>query len=304
MRAQVAALAASDPLWAHVKLVLLQLEGVLLGYNAASPPGATLTLLDLIVVNIEAEIGDITSAVDPDSPQPNAPLWQLIDGAKKRLHCSAAVHMLPDMSDVLVAHNTWSDYSCMLRVYKHYTLNFVHVPPRVASFSSYPAELHSEDDFYLTPHLVVLETTNMVFVRNTSDIQANSTLLTWMRVIVANALARNGSEWASIFKRYNSGSELPPPPHPSSRSLPPHLSAAYNNQWIVVTPSIFHSRPNNKTVPAGFVWILEQLPVRLLFPHAACAAAPLTPVRAGLHRRRRRVRRCRPSRAFPPFCAR
>jgi hypothetical protein len=215
MRSQVAALAASDPLWAHVKLVLLQLDGLLRGYNAASSSGS-LTLLDLIVVNIEAEIGDITSAVDPDSRQPlrSSPLWNILDGLKQKLHCSAVVHVLPDMSDVLVAHNTWSDYSCMLRVYKHYTLNFVDVPPRIASFSSYPAELHSEDDFYLTPQLVVLETTNMVFTRNTSDIQANSTLLTWMRVILANALARNGSEWASIFKRYNSGSESFSPPSP------------------------------------------------------------------------------------------
>ena len=77
MRAQVAALAASDPLWAQVKLVLLQLDGVLLGYNAASTTTASLTLLDLILVNIEAEIGDITSAVDPDSPQRSPPLWRL-----------------------------------------------------------------------------------------------------------------------------------------------------------------------------------------------------------------------------------
>jgi hypothetical protein len=112
----------------------------------------------------------------------------------------------------------------MIRVYKHYTLNFVHAPPRIVSFSSYPAELHSEDDFYITPHLIVFETTNMVFSRNTSFIQANSTLLTWMRAIVANTLAQNGSSWASIFKRYNSGSA--PPLHLPSRPTPPHRACS------------------------------------------------------------------------------
>jgi hypothetical protein len=223
MREQVAAHASSDPLWAQVELVLLQLDGLLLGYNDASANGA-LTLLDLIVVNIEAEIGDITSAVDPDLQDSETltrtPFWKVLDGLKRHLHCSGVVHVTPDMADVMVAHNTWSDYSCMMRVYKHYTLNFVNAPPRIVSFSSYPAELHSEDDFYITPQLVVFETTNMVFTRNTSYIQANGTLLTWMRAIVANTLAHNGSTWAGIFKRYNSGSAsrpfnpvTPPSPH-------------------------------------------------------------------------------------------
>ena len=224
MRAQVAAHASSDPLWAQVQLVLMQLDGMLHGYNNASTSGS-LTLLDLLVVNIEAEIGDITSAVDPgeELPAHAQPLWKILDEMKSKMHCSAAVHMAPDMSDVFVAHNTWSDYGCMLRVFKHYTLNFVHAPPRIVSFSSYPAELHSEDDFYITPQLVVLETTNMVFTRNTSYIQANGTLLTWMRVIVANTLAHNGSAWAAIFKLYNSGSAPPPPPplHAATRDLTP-----------------------------------------------------------------------------------
>jgi hypothetical protein len=209
MRAQVAAHASSDPLWAQVQLVLLQLDGLLLGFNNASTSGS-LTLLDLLVVNIEAEIGDIASAVDPDAQEAelrtDTPFWRVMDGLKRNLHCSAVVHVIPDMSDVMVAHNTWSDYSCMIRIFKHYSLNFTDASPRIASFSSYPAELHSEDDFYITPHLIVIETTNMVFTRNTSYIQSNGTLLTWMRVIIANTLAHNGSTWADTFKRYNSGS--------------------------------------------------------------------------------------------------
>jgi hypothetical protein len=238
MRAQAAAHASSDPLWAQVQLVLLQLDGLLLGYNHVSTSGP-LTLIDLIVVNIEAEIGDITSAVDPAEAEElpvDMPFWKVLDNLKRNLHCSAVVHMLPDMSDVMVAHNTWSDYSCMIRMFKHYTLNFTNAMPRVASFSSYPAELHSEDDFYITPHLIVLETTNMVFTRNTSYIQANGTLLTWMRVIVANALARNGSAWADTFKRYNSGSTyaLPTstPAFPSPLFAPTHFQRTTTNGWL------------------------------------------------------------------------
>ena len=38
--------------------------------------------------------------------------------------CSALVKLLPGNSELLVSHDTWSDYHGMLRIFKHYDLKF------------------------------------------------------------------------------------------------------------------------------------------------------------------------------------
>ena len=38
--------------------------------------------------------------------------------------CSALVKLLPDYKELFVAHDTWSDYNQMLRIFKRYDLNF------------------------------------------------------------------------------------------------------------------------------------------------------------------------------------
>ena len=56
--------------------------------------------------------------------------------------------------------------SVQVRIYKHYdvALHSQELPLRRMSFSSYPGELSSDDDFYLlSTGLAVLQTTNSVF---------------------------------------------------------------------------------------------------------------------------------------------
>ena len=38
--------------------------------------------------------------------------------------CSALVKLLPGYKELYVAHDTWTDYTQMLRIFKHYDLNF------------------------------------------------------------------------------------------------------------------------------------------------------------------------------------
>lgn len=70
--------------------------------------------------------------------------------------CSALIKLLPDNSDLLVGHDTWSHFSQMLRIFKLYDLKFhtsssneTVIPGYVQAFSSYPGRLFSGDDFYL-----------------------------------------------------------------------------------------------------------------------------------------------------------
>jgi hypothetical protein len=53
--------------------------------------------------------------------------------------------------------------------------------------------------------LVSLETTNGIMNTSLYQYVTMETVLTWMRVIVANRMAHNGPEWTEIFARYNSG---------------------------------------------------------------------------------------------------
>ena len=67
-------------------------------------------------------------------------------------------------------------------------------------------------------------------------VQYNS-LLSWIRVIVANRMADDGAAWSEIFARFNSGT--------------------YNNQWIVVDYNKFTP---GQPLADGVLWIVEQIP--------------------------------------------
>ena len=71
-------------------------------------------------------------------------------------HCSALVRLLPEFNDIFFAHETWTSFNSMLRVYKHYEFPFHETPDGEhyvaainASFPSYPASVFSSDDFYV-----------------------------------------------------------------------------------------------------------------------------------------------------------
>lgn len=89
--------------------------------------------------------------------------------------------------------------------------------------------------------------------------------MSWIRSIVANALARDGRAWCELFARHNSGT--------------------YNNQWMVLDLSRFEpssaavgpaaagpaaARARNASSPApgvrrGLLHVLEQIPGRVRF---------------------------------------
>jgi len=105
-------------------------------------------------------------------------------------------------------------------------------------FSGYPATLSSVDDFYvIDTNLVVFETTNGIMNNTLYSIITPQSVLSWVRVIVANRMAPSGKVWVETFSKENSGT--------------------YNNQWSVVDFNKFFP---GKYFTNGAFYILEQIP--------------------------------------------
>ncbi len=88
-------------------------------------------------------------------------IQELFDLRLPRGHCSVlfkAVKKDGKLKDLLLSHQTWDDYSQMLRIFKHYEIG-----GHEMTFSSYPGCISSTDDWYNNKskegQLVVTETT-------------------------------------------------------------------------------------------------------------------------------------------------
>lgn len=138
-------------------------------------------------------------------------------------------------------------YHTMLRIQKKYSLKFKLnensqqiISGHTMSFSSYPGQAFSGDDFYvISSGLVTMETT----IGNSNDALWNNTqpvgqVMEFIRAMVANRLADSGVSWTTTLKKYNSGT--------------------YNNQWMVLDYGKF--KPGNRKPKPGLLWVLEQLP--------------------------------------------
>ncbi|VDQ04521.1 unnamed protein product [Trichobilharzia regenti] len=120
-------------------------------------------------------------------------------------------------NNVYMSHVTWTSYSMMLRVLKHYNFpwkvvnstNSPKIPGYAITFSSYPTFTSSVDDFYVTSaKLVITETTNTVHTDKLWPIVrdgSRNSVFTFIRSMVASRLATTADEWISYFKRKNSG---------------------------------------------------------------------------------------------------
>ncbi|RYG55654.1 hypothetical protein EON66_04780 [archaeon] len=63
-----------------------------------------------------------------------------------------------------------------------------------------------QDDFYITPQLAVMETTNSVFNQTLFQLYLTpKSALSWQRAYIANGFATSATEWTDLFAMYNSG---------------------------------------------------------------------------------------------------
>ena len=160
--------------------------------------------------------------------------------------CSAVVTLAEDNSDFFLGHTTWSDYSELLRLYKHYDLPVGGGDGSVSrrqSFSSYPGMISSTDDWYHVSgsNLMIIETTmNIENEELYEKLDPGSQVVSWVRTLVANRIAKSGKDWAAIYTEHNSGT--------------------YNCMWLIFDLNKFSADGDSKGPQPGFFTMTEQIP--------------------------------------------
>ncbi|PAA87041.1 hypothetical protein BOX15_Mlig010955g2 [Macrostomum lignano] len=225
----------------HTGFVMTQLEGLIDGY-LASNDSVVRDPFVLLMLNAAGDLGDIKTALNDTKPDffDRMSNDEFRNYVQSTGHCSALIRVTPGLERLYMGHSTWSSYSTMLRIYKHYQVNLSdpEAASRGMSFSSYPGCLVSIDDFYiLDSGMVMLETTNNVFNVSLFKTVKPESLLSWQRVRIANQIAQNGSHWAWAVSQQNSGT--------------------YNNQYMIIDLNRIHP---NASIDDGALTVVEQIP--------------------------------------------
>ncbi|EFA83013.1 phospholipase B-like protein [Heterostelium album PN500] len=243
MQTQIAAnINSNDIYWNQVSNAFDQLNGVYEGYNTAiSDPIYELSFLEIYLLNLYGDIGDIISATtgnnDEFKPMSRSDVEEYMATGG---HCTALIKLTSNYSDLIVAHTTWADYSDMIRIYKRIIIPVSSTPNGYETlFASYPGLLVSIDDFYMIrpSKLMLTETLNSILNQTLYTLIKPQSLLYWVRNLVANRLSSNGFDWVYYYIQNNSGTN--------------------NIQFMVVDYKLF--TPNQMPGP-GLLWIVEQYP--------------------------------------------
>ena len=231
-----------SPFWRETALVLSQMDGVSAGHNMACP-SAELGPYDVAVLNMQGDMGDVLRALLP-SARPdwrNMTQEQAVNALLPTSHCSSIIKSSPDFSRLYFAHTMWWSYYSMTRIAKVYNLGSAASAPTRSkvSLTSYPATLSSTDDWYYshTAKLHVMETTNSIFNNSLYGLIRKASVVSWIRVTVANRLAVDGQTWKDVFKTENSGT--------------------YNNMWQVTDLKKFSPK---ESLQPGLLTVCEQIP--------------------------------------------
>jgi hypothetical protein len=224
-------------------LTLQQFNELRKGYNENVISDMVIELVEFHVMTSFGDLIDIKYYKNKES----LPDFKTMSAERLRrhfhehTHCSALWKVKDDLTDIFFGHNSWFFYSSMTRIFKEYNFNFSNptVKARNIMFSSYPAVLSSNDDFYLTSqNLAVIETTNAIFDTTLYDHITPKSLLCWQRAMIANRLSTTSKEWTDIFGLYNSGT--------------------YNNQFMVLDMNKVDL--DNQQISDNAMYIIEQIP--------------------------------------------
>jgi len=231
----------NDSYWQQVNLIQKQFEGLVEGYNANASSDKKITYTDLHTISSFGDLFDIIPTKKNARPDfYNMTIPEVHNYISTNTHCSAIIKVTPDLSDIFFGHTSWFTYASMTRIWKKYDFKFKNPLTKSSSisFSSYPAVVASNDDFYITSQkMVVIETTNVLIEKKLYDIVKPQALLCWQRAMLANRISTSSPEWASTFSKHNSGT--------------------YNNQFMALDLKKFTP---GQEIKNDTLWIVEQIP--------------------------------------------
>ena len=222
--------------WGRVSLILDIFNGLVDGYTyqeTQSPKPVKFDKTMLWMIQSEVDMQDVLSTMD---------LMKWNDWRKAR--CTAAIRLLPDLSDIYMMHNTWTDYRQLHGAMITYKLSISQFTAKKMVLSTRLGMIGSLDDFYVSDNgLMTFETTvmneNATWAR---EYIRPETLPTWLRALMAQFSAHDGKEWIDIFF--------------------PHNSGTYNNDYYITDLNKFtpYSKPTS-----DLVWLVEQTPSDVLY---------------------------------------
>ena len=232
----------SDPYWEHVHYIIQQLKGLYDGYNSVAEKDKTIDFEQFLVLSSYVDAKDAKNYVGNEVVNFKEMTTEEI---RKKLilnsHCSELVKLANDYSDLWFGHSTWDYYNVMIRIFKEYRFvtNKGNEKSKINAFSSYPAILYSTDDFYyLDSKLLVTDTSINIMNLDLYKNLNKTTIFTWVKIILANRLAKSAEEWSEIFKKDNSGT--------------------YNSQFTILDLNKIDL--NNKIIKDKALMIIEQIP--------------------------------------------
>ena len=235
--------------WQNIALSIAQMDGLIAGYRQYCDKEQDLTAMEMMLINLSGDLTVLLPALAPELVVPNLSRrnWQDMDMKEAfayttlRSKCSALIKLVPDYSEIFMAHSTWGSYSTMLRVFKIFKLNLSSARSSGIMFSSYFSMVVSDDDFYATldTNLTIVETTNDIINTSLYDgITPEQSIMYWLRVSAANRLATSGKQWIDIFSLYS--------------------QALYPNQWMITDLKLFI--PGKAPLEKNLLWIFEEIP--------------------------------------------
>lgn len=246
--------------WTYISCITSQFEGLYNGYSRSLNDNKLLTdqekkkmaitIIDLLLVNSEGNYGDLKAVADYSSDKDllidnenfadeenlikvfkTSDINMIWKNLMKSSHCSVLIKLIKkenDNYDIISGHDTWSNYSELLRTLKTYEFEFDSVTKnkenaslldssKKISFSSYPGVLFSGDDFYVLDNKVALVQTTLNVINQAKYknlIDFDNYIPEFMRIMTTNYLSTSGSSWVEEYKNYKN-----------------HL---YITQWIVI----------------------------------------------------------------------
>ncbi|KYQ94010.1 phospholipase B-like protein [Tieghemostelium lacteum] len=234
----------TTPFGRQVMNVMQQFDGLVKGYNDNVEEQFQLDPMLLLLMNYVGDLDDIAGYFeylnDTESAANKVYTVGELQEIFSRGHCSALIKVPSDYSELYSSHTTWSGYYSMLRIFKRIIIPDVWAPNGYdIYYSGYPGILTSDDDYFIIKpsNLVVTETTNSIINMSLYSQVKPTTLLYWVRSMVANRLANSGQEWIDNYVPYQSGT--------------------YNNQWMIVDYKLF--TPFSE-LQNGTLMIMESIP--------------------------------------------